>query len=91
MNHSASEFERRATFADAVERLFRARPGAWIPVSDLAQAGGFCAWRTRIADVRKRFEEAGIGTIEWNGHTKTSAYRWVRAAAQPITQPELFR
>jgi hypothetical protein len=75
----AAEAERRASRTDRVEALFRARPSAWIPVRELLEAGGLCAWRTRIADARKRFVRAGEGTIDWNGNVQASAYRYVPA------------
>jgi hypothetical protein len=91
-----SEATRRRSRADDVERLFRSRPGQWIAVGELADVGGFCAWRTRVADVRRRFESAEHGSIEWNHDVSASAYRWVRvprratAPALAASQPRLF-
>lgn len=78
----ASEAERRASRTDCVERLFRARPREWITASELALVGGFCAWRTRVADARRRFVNAGEGSIEWNGAVRSSAYRFVPCASR---------
>lgn len=91
-----SEATRRRSRADLVEHLFRSRPGQWISAGELADVGGFCAWRTRVADVRRRVEDGGEGTIQWNGHVRESAYRWTsatrRATAPTLAaaQPTLF-
>lgn len=72
------EADRRQSRTDRIEDLFRSRPGEWIGVPDLADAGGFCAWRTRVSDLRKRLVRAGLGDIEWNRRVRESAYRWVQ-------------
>lgn len=88
-----AELSRRQSRADQVELLFRARPGQWISAADeLATVGGALAWRTRVSDVRRRFEADGLGTIEWNHNVSASAYRWVRvtrpaAAPAPASAP----
>jgi hypothetical protein len=92
----AAEAERRASRTDLVEQLFRSRPYDWISVSHLARVAGFCAWRTRVADARRRFTTANEGTIEWNGQTHASMYRYVpfsrlgRDAATITSQRSLF-
>lgn len=58
-----AELKRRASLTDAVLALFRAHPGEWLDAHDLARAGGFAAWRTRVADVRKIIKAEG-GIIE---------------------------
>ena len=78
---NAAEAERRASRTDLVEQLFRARPGEWISAPELAKVAGFCAWRTRVADARRRFVECSEGTVEWNGDVRASAYRYV-----PVTE-----
>jgi hypothetical protein len=90
-----TEAERRGSLADRVEALFKARPSEWIAVPDLMSAGGFCAWRTRVADARRRVQREGEGTIEWNGDVRDSRYRFL--PSQPLgrdgglsAQPELF-
>ena len=84
----------RRSRADQVEHLFRSPPGQWISAGELATVGGFCGWRTRVADVRRRVEDAGQGTVEWNGDVRGSAYRWLpRCATAPAlvaSQPTLF-
>jgi hypothetical protein len=80
---TVEEAERRKSRTDRIEELFRSRPGAWINVPELADVGGFCAWRTRVADARQRIEQVGDGTIEWNRNIRASAYRWV-----PLTRDE---
>jgi len=63
---------------------------------ELAKVAGFCAWRTRVADARRRFTQAGEGTLEWNGNVRASAYRYVpftrlgRDAASFVAQRSLF-
>src|SRR5580765_9014458 len=79
---NAEEAARRQSRTNLVEDLFRARPGAWISVSELAARGGFCGWRTRIADVRRRLKRAGEGDVDWNGTVRASAYRWVRVTRE---------
>lgn len=74
---TADEAERRQSRTDLVEALFREQPRRWISAGELATVGGFCAWRTRVADARRRFIRAGEGTIEWNGDVYASAYRFV--------------
>lgn len=98
MTDVAQELERRRSRADECERLFRSRPNVWITATELATVGGFCAWRTRVADVRHRVRTNGEGTIEWNRRVRESAYRFVvgsGAPAPPVIaaegpQPRLF-
>jgi hypothetical protein len=73
----ADELSRRRSRNDLLENLFRARPGVWIPVPELIEAGGLCGWRSRVADVRQRLVRADAGAIEWNGQPQRSAYRYV--------------
>lgn len=50
-------------------------------MQELAQVGGFPAWRTRVSEARTRIEAVSdlepCGRIEWNHKTKTSAYRYL--------------
>jgi len=74
--------------------LFSLRPGVWIDVVALAKVGGFAAWRTRVSDARKAFEKDGLGTVQWNGQVRASAYRYVPQAPRvtiPETQMEMFQ
>lgn len=71
----ADEIADRNTRVTAIVDLFQARPQIWIPVEVLAQVGGFCSWRTRVSDARKRVQ----GSIEWNGNVRQSAYRFTPA------------
>jgi hypothetical protein len=90
------ELDRRRSRTDLVERLFRERPLDWISFGELANVGGACAWRTRVADARRRFRSRGEGSIEWNGNCLASAYRYVpftrlaRDASTAVEQPDLF-
>lgn len=65
----------RHRYTQDVIAYFSARPGIWIEAVELARIGGFCAWRTRVSEARKSFTAKG-GSIEWNGKTKGSAYRY---------------
>lgn len=67
----------RHRYTDDVIAYVTARPRIWIEARELAKVGGFCAWRTRISEARKVIEGRGDGTIEWNGKTRESAYRYL--------------
>jgi len=87
------EILRRQGKTAAVIALFALRPGVWIDAGTLAKVGGFCAWRTRTSDARKAFEQDGLGTVEWNGQVRESAYRFVPQTLKretPATQMEMF-
>ena len=90
---SAEDFAVRATLTDAVLALFLSRPGVWIDVHELAQVGGFCGFRTRVSEARKRFERDYRGTVVWNGKQRSSAYRYVPVVPPPVPamQMEMFR
>lgn len=47
------------TLNDKLERFFREHPNTWIDGKDLAGTAGTYAWRSRVADVRKRFRAQG--------------------------------
>ncbi len=66
----------RQTYTQKVIALFESRPKEWIDVKELAQVGGFAAWRSRIAEARPQLEKDG-GTLEWNHHQSNSAYRYL--------------
>jgi hypothetical protein len=51
------------TLNDKLERFLREHPETWIDGRDLAGTVGTYAWRSRVADVRKRFKARG-GNIE---------------------------
>jgi hypothetical protein len=89
------ELHRRHGYTQAIYDLFAARPGVWIEVDTLSKVGGFCAWRTRCSDARKRFEREGIGTIQWNSDIRASAYRLAlappRIPSTPALQQGLFQ
>ncbi len=90
-----AEADRRQSLEDRVLALFRSRPLRWIAWTELAEAGGACAWRTRISDARKVFRKEG-GSVEWNKRVHASAYRYVpyvplgRDASEYVVQPGLF-
>jgi len=74
--HHGPDFEHRKTRVQAVVELFQARPKEWITAHTLAHVGGFCAWRSRVADARKILARDG-GIVEWNGEQIESAYRFL--------------
>ena len=74
----AAEIRARQSRNDAVRDLFLAHPNRWLSVKQLAKVGGFAAWRSRVAEVRIALHEADNGTIQWNGDSKDSRYRYLR-------------
>ena len=74
----ASEFVARNTRNERVKALFLSKPAKWISVKQLAAVAGFCAWRSRVSDVRVQFEADDEGTIQWNGDRLDSRYRYLR-------------
>jgi len=89
---NTAEADRRHSNAELVEAYLVARPRQWVPAHVLAQIGGFCAWRTRVSDARRRIESGGRGTVEWNHQVRTSAYRYVPPPVPAVapTQPQLW-
>lgn len=75
------ELDRRATLAKAVLELFRAHPLQWLEAGALAEAGGFCAWRSRVSDARQVVKREG-GDIVWNKDPRHSCYRYHPQAPQ---------
>jgi hypothetical protein len=67
-----AELDRRHTKTEAILDLLRSRRGQWIDIHELARAGGFSAWRTRVSDARA-FLDADEEII-WNKRTIDSAY-----------------
>ena len=43
----------RATMCARLAALFKARAGEWISGRELAEVGGFFAWRTRVSELRR--------------------------------------
>lgn len=43
-----------ANLTDRVVALFISRPNRWIDAHEIAKAGGFAGWRSRISDARAR-------------------------------------
>lgn len=94
MTRVKNEINRRRTRTDAVLDLFRSRPLQWIGVHELAQVGGFAAWRSRVAEARGMIE-AGGGSLTWNKQVQDSAYMFTpytplgRDAAERVEQKSL--
>lgn len=86
------ELERRASFLDATEALFRSKPLQWIPWSELAKVGGQLAWRSRVAECRSERQM----DVEWNKNVRESAYRFIpherlgRDSTHPTPELPLF-
>ena len=74
----APDFAVRSSKNAQVKALFLAHPSKWISVKQLAKVGGFAAWRSRVAEVRIELHEEDAGTIQWNGDSKDSRYRYLR-------------
>jgi hypothetical protein len=65
-----------------VARLFVSRPNEWIDGRELAQHGGFYAFRTRVSDCRKAYGmtiENRVRRVKKpsGGSFQVSEYRWV--------------
>lgn len=90
-----AEFQRRAGKTAAVIALFQSSPHVWISWQALAQVGGALAWRTRVSNARKYFEQDG-GAVIWNGDVEASCYMYRperplgRPAHQYVSQVGLF-
>lgn len=76
-----AEIQRRSGNTEKVVALFKSQPLTWIPIRELADVGGFAAWRTRVSEARQLIEAEG-GSVEWNEDCKASAYmfKYVRGA-----------
>ena len=62
---------------EAVRALFIARPHEWIDGRQLAQIGGYAAWRTRLSECRQRYQmRIDNEVIRHEDHTVTR-YRYV--------------
>jgi len=73
----AQEIQSRQTRNAKVKALFLSKPAKWISVKELAKVAGFASWRTRVSEVRQYFEESDNGTIQWNGNSLDSRYRYL--------------
>lgn len=72
----------RQNLTQAIYDHLRERFGCWVDARELAQVGGFCAWRTRVSDARDLATAAGY-EIVWNADVRRSAYMLRRS--QPNT------
>lgn len=70
------------TLTDRVAAYLWSRAGQWVDGRELAQVGGYAAWRSRVSDCRTNL---GLTienrTYRRNGYT-VSEYRLVRPARQ---------
>lgn len=53
----------RHSYTDDVLRYFTDKPGEFCDGLSIARIGGAYAWRSRIADARRRLKAAGQGDI----------------------------
>ncbi len=74
----ATEIQSRHSRNERVKALFLSKPAKWISVKELAKVGGYCSWRTRVAEVRVQLKKDDDGTIQWNGDVNDSRYRYLR-------------
>jgi hypothetical protein len=76
----AFDAPRTQTATDRVERLLRSRAGQEVSALELAQVGGFLAWRTEVSRCRT---QRGMPNItprlvrDARGKVIESLYRWV--------------
>ena len=92
-----SERERRQNCSMKLEALLKSRPGEWIPIRELAAAGGIGGWRTRLSEMGLR--KVDPLHLEHNGKNgAASCHRYLpwkplgRAAdVEPADQMEMFR
>jgi hypothetical protein len=69
-----AEIIRRQSLASQLEAYFKARPGQWLPMHELAMVGGIGGFRTRISELRLTRDMR----IEWNGFNGArSAHRYL--------------
>ena len=61
---------------EAIRALFVARPHDWIDGRQLAQVGGYAAWRTRVADCRVKFGMVIENSVERHEDYTVSKYRY---------------
>ena len=62
---------------EAVRALFISRPHEWIDGRQLAQIGGYAAWRTRVSDCRKVYGMRIENEVETRPDLKISRYRYI--------------
>lgn len=74
----------RSRLTDRVAAYFRAHPDRWVDGRELAQVGGYAAYRTRISNCRT---ELGMDiqnrTYRKDGYT-VSEYRYVAGRQQEV-------
>ena len=62
---------------EAIRALFVARPHDWIDGRQLAQVGGYAAWRTRVSDCRRQFGMRIENEVETRPDLTISRYRYI--------------
>ena len=60
----------KPSLTDKVEARFRRSPNVWIDAHEFLTIGGFAAWRTRIAECRKRGMDIRNETHRDGGYTQ---------------------
>lgn len=88
-----------ASLTDRLAKYLRDRPLVWLDGRELSAVGGFYAFRTRISEVRRRFdmtiENRQMRRLKADGTVFVSSeYRYVPAPASegdgPSSAPLLF-
>ncbi len=74
------------TMTERVRVLFLSRPGEWVDGRELAQVGGYAAWRSRVVDCRQQFGMAIENKTERRPHLTVSAYRYTPAELMEIAR-----
>lgn len=64
----------------AVQALFRRRPGQWISALTLAKVGGLLSWRTRVSEARHVLPGAIENRQRVVRGQRRSDYRWIKGA-----------
>lgn len=72
-----------STFTEKVAKHFQQHPRVWIDCRELAQIGGFMAWRSRISECRTTLGMTIENRLRKAGKVTVSEYRWV-----PPSHPE---
>ncbi len=65
------------SLTERVRLLFLSRPHVWIDGRELAQIGGYAAWRSRVSDMRTKYGMRIENKVETRPHLKISKYRYL--------------
>jgi hypothetical protein len=65
------------TLTEKVRAVFLANPGEWIDGRELANVGGYAAWRTRLSECRTEFGMAIENEVTRHDDYTVSKYRYL--------------